>query len=581
MRCATGGIGVRSSILLGAIMAGVLSGCGESPDTDNATKPATPLPAGEAVGPLRLTYVCGNRFLVTNAYSVPVSLTYRVLGSEEDGVADLPAAPPKDPAFSERMIETRARGPLQLSFGGKVLATTANESIPCTPSTPAPAFLSTGAPTAGAWTAPFDWPVVALHISLLPDGRVLSFGRTGVPQLWNPATGGFIAIPSPALLFCAGHALLADGRLFVAGGHISDDHGLPNITYYSSTTNTWSSGTPMVHGRWYPTTTTMGTGEVVITAGRDESGAEVTVPEVWKDGALRQLTGAGYQIPYYPRAFLAPNGKLFVAGERQTSRYLNLSGAGKWTNSAKRKYGIRDYGSAVMYDDGKILYVGGGHTTNTAETIDLNQASPSWQWTGSMASPRRHLNATVLPTGDVLVTGGVSGTDFSDLGTGVHAAELWSPITGRWTTLASNIVTRGYHATSLLLPDGRVLHTGSGDAAGAPDQRNAEIFSPPYLFAGARPTISSAPTTVPYKQTVKVQTAQAASIAKVSLIRLGSVTHAFDMNQRYRTLSFTQSGTTLTVTGPDTRNRTPPGHYMLFVVDSSGVPSVATIVRVK
>ena len=270
-----------------------------------------------------------------------------------------------------------------------------------------------------------------------------------------------------------------------------------------------------------------------------------------------------------------------MAGERQTSRYLTISGTGRWSNSAVRKFGVRDYGAAVMYDDGKILYVGGGHTTNTAEIIDLNQAAPSWEWTGSMASARRHLNATVLPTGEVLVTGGVSGTAFNDLSTGVTAAELWSPATGQWTTLASSIVTRGYHATSLLLPDGRVLHTGGGDSDSDPRELTAEIFSPPYLFAGARPAIQSAPSTVGYNTTFAVQSPHAVSIAKISLIRLGSVTHAFNMNQRYRTLSFTSSGTTLTVSAPTTRNRTPPGHYMLFLVDGNGVPSVGKILRVK
>jgi hypothetical protein len=198
-----------------------------------------------------------------------------------------------------------------------------------------------------------------------------------------------------------------------------------------------------------------------------------------------------------------------------------------------------------------------------------------------MTFARRHLNATVLPTGDVLVTGGVSGTGFNDLNTGVTAAELWSPSTSQWVTLASSIVTRGYHATSILLPDGRVLHTGSGDGATDPRQLNAEIFSPPYLFAGTRPTIGSAPVTVRYGTTFAVQSSDAASIDKVSLIRLGSTTHSFDMNQRYRTLPFTKSGTTLTVTAPTVRNRTPPGHYMLFLVTSAGVPSVAKIVRIK
>jgi len=145
-----------------------------------------------------------------------------------------------------------------------------------------------------------------------------------------------------------------------------------------------------------------------------------------------------------------------------------------------------------MYLPGKILYVGGGRTTATAETIDLNVTPAVWRWTGSMAYPRRHLNATMLPTGEVLVTGGTSGTSFNETSMGVRVAEIWNPATGTWAQLASNAVNRGYHATSLLLPDGRVLHTGSGDALDEngnpyPDEKNGELFSPPYLFKGARP----------------------------------------------------------------------------------------------
>ncbi len=582
MRSARTCASLHGSVLLRGIAVAMLAGCGESPDSEQQARPAPPPITEVQEGPVRLSYVCGNRFLITNAYSVPVSLTYRIVGYEEDGAASLPAAPPADPAFSERLIETRTRGPVQLFLDGKLIASQENDGTTCGPTTPAPSFLSASTSSAGGWTAPFDWPIVAVHLSLLPNGKVLSFGKVGTPELWNPSTGAFSAVPSPVLLFCAGQALLSDGRLLVAGGHISDDHGLPDITFFSSSTSAWSSGTKMSKGRWYPTTTTLGTGDVVIVGGRDEAGLEVTIPEVWKkSGVVRRLTGAKYQIPYYPRAFLAPNGKLFVAGERQTSRYLDVSSTGSWSNSAVRKFGVRDYGAAVMYDDGKILYVGGGRTTNTAEIIDLNDANPSWQWTGSMAYARRHLNATVLPTGDVLVTGGVSGPGFNDLGTGVTAAELWNPGTGQWTTLASSIVTRGYHATSLLLPDGRVLHTGSGDGADYPRQLTAEIFSPPYLFAGTRPSIQSAPVTLTYGATFTVKSPDAASVGKISLIRLGAVTHAFDMNQRYRTLSFTRSGTAMTVTAPTERNRTPPGHYMLFLVDSSGVPSIAKIVRIK
>jgi hypothetical protein len=334
----------------------------------------------------------------------------------------------------------------------------------------------------------------------------------------------------------------------------------------------------MRRGRWYPTNTTLANGDVVILAGKDEAGVPVREPEVWSNGALRVLTTAGMSLPLYPRTFLAPNGKIFVVGEAQTTRYLNPSGTGSWSAGPTRRYGARDYGAAVMYDDGKILYVGGGRTTNTAETIDLNAALPAWRWTGSMAYRRRHLNATVLPTGEVLVTGGTSGTTFSDYYAPVHAAELWNPATGVWTTLRSNLVNRVYHATSILLPDGRILHAGSGDAG--PDQRSGELFSPPYLFKGPRPAITAAPTRVGYGIPFDVTTPDATNIAKVSLVRLGSTTHAFDMNQRFQWLSFTRKTGGLTISAPTSANHTPPGHYLLFILSGNGVPSVAKVVRV-
>jgi galactose oxidase len=574
----------RLSIGLAVAMVALLvSACREYPDQSAGPRPASPTATTEddSDQPIRFAYVCGNKFLITNAYSVAVTVTWRVSGTGEEGSAVLPAAPAQDPAFSEHLIETQNRGSVELSHDGRPVRTRQNDGTPCTPSTPAPALLTTGSASAGGWSSPFPWPNVALHLHLLPSGRVLSWGHYGVPQLWNPAAGAFTSVPSSVLLFCAGHSLLTDGRLFVAGGHITDNHGLPDITLFSASTGGWSASSAMQRGRWYPTTTTMANGEVVITAGRDQAGVNVPVPEVWTNGVLRRLTGASLNLAYYPRAFLAPNGKLFLAGEQRSTMYLDITGSGLWTTVGSRRYGVRDYGSAVMYDQGKILYAGGGYTTNTAETIDLTKAAPVWQWTGAMAFARRHLNATVLPTGQVLVTGGTSGAAFNDLTTAVHAAELWNPTTGAWTTLASNVVSRGYHATSLLLPDGRVLHAGSGDAAGTPDQRNAELFSPPYLFQGARPTIQSAPTLVRYNTTFRVATSKATSITKVSLIRLGSVTHAFDMNQRYQRLGFIADATGLTVTAPTTRKRTPPGHYMLFILNGAGVPSVAKIVQVK
>ena len=319
----------------------------------------------------------------------------------------------------------------------------------------------------------------------------------------------------------------------------------------------------------------------MILAGRDEHGEEVAEPEVWENGTVRLLSSASLQLPYYPRTFLAPNGQVFYAGEEVRTRYLDPTGTGAWSDAGRRLYQARrDYGAAVMYDEGKILYVGGGRTTNTAEIIDLTSPAPAWEWTGSMAFPRRHHNATVLPTGEVLVTGGTSGTAFDDQTQPVRAAEIWNPATGTWTTLASNAVTRTYHGTSILLPDGRVLHAGSGSRT-TPNELNAELFSPPYLFKGPRPTISSAPAEVVYGSTFQVGTPEAAGIGSVSLIRLGSTTHAFDMNQRFQRLQFTRGTGALTITAPADPNRTPPGHYMLFVVNEAGVPSLASLIAIR
>jgi hypothetical protein len=440
--------------------------------------------------------------------------------------------------------------------------------------------LTTTSLAGGQWTPPFDWPIVAIHMMLLPSGKVLSMGRTGTPELWDPASGEFTSIASPARLFCAGHALLADGRVLVAGGHIKDGFGLPNITLFSAETNTWTSDAPMARGRWYPTVTTLGNGDVVITAGTDQDSVVVPIPEVWSNGSIRQLTAASRNLPWYPRAFLAPDGSVYIAGPQVATRFLSVDGDGSWRNGPTHQLAKeRDYGAAVMYDEGKILYAGGGMTTNTAEIIDLTDASPQWSFTAPMAFARRHHNLTVLPTGEVLATGGVAGTTFDDVSTGVHAAEMWNPGTGQWTTLASNVITRGYHGTSLLLPDGRVLNSGSGEGAGAPNERNAEIYSPPYLFRGARPVITSGPSEVAYTSQFRILTPQAATITHVSLIRLGAVTHAFDENQRFQRLSFTADATGLTVTAPSLPNRAPPGHYMVFILNGDDVPSVAKIIR--
>ena len=452
----------------------------------------------------------------------------------------------------------------------------ADSAAPPPPPPPPPPLPS----QVGEWSALRAAPIVQLHLHLLMNGKVLTWGHYGDPQIWDPATRAFTAVPAPSLLFCAGHDFLPDGRLLVAGGHISDVHGLPNTNIFDPVTGTWQAVAPMAAGRWYPTNTTLPNGEVLTLAGTDEAGVSVPIPEIWNGTAWRRLTTASLHLPYYPRTFVAPGGRVFYAGEGQPSRYLDVTGTGQWTDGPLRRVSGRDYGSAVMYEPGKILYAGGGDPpTNSAEIIDLNQPNPAWQYTASMIHARRQMDATLLPTGDVLVTGGTSGSGFSNAAGGVHRAEIWSPATGGWTPVASNAVTRVYHGATLLLPDGRVLFTGSGDASGVKDEKNYELYSPPYLFKGPRPTIlGTLPARVTYGQSLKVETLEGPTIAKVNLIRFSSVTHAFDQSARLVPLTFVPGGRSASVTFPTNRAAAPPGPYMLFLVNADGVPSEGRIV---
>ena len=482
----------------------------------------------------------------------------------------------------------------------------------------------------GVWGPVLAFPNAAIHTSVQPDGRVLMWGRRDDPQegmdpqhctpfVWDPlrptvpddprtARTTFTGQPrrvdgSPANIFCAGHAFLPDGRLLVAGGHLKDSDGINAAVVYDAAAGdagTWSAVAQMAGRRWYPTASTAPDGSIVVLDGSyiDDAGQtlHVSVPEVWTDGAWREFDEFPDKVlDLYPRVHIVSDGRAFVSGPLEQTWFLELV-SGHWHNSrAPRKLRQRDYAPAVLYDTDKILYIGGGGgdgpPTNQTERIDLTQQPLAWKPAGAMHFARRQHNATVLPDGTVLVTGGTRGGGFNDLDAGqpVHTAELWDPDTGAWTALAAESVDRCYHATAVLLPDATVLSAGGGEfklPGGVENDpsdthHNAQIFRPPYLFRdGNRPQISHAPTTVEYGSTFTVQTADASDITKVTLLRLAAVTHSFDQSQHISFLEFQAAATTLTVTAPATPNVCPPGFHMLFILNSAGIPSVASIVRI-
>ncbi len=522
-------------------------------------------------------------------------------------------------------------------------------------------------------------PVVPIHTSVLHDGQVIFWGRDklvaapgesipccfssiigpgGQPgwkvgdnvgfttaYVWNPKTNALINVNYTGTeLFCSGHSLLPDGRLFVTGGHgayCRDAIGERDTNVFDPITRTWAEGInsspDMSKGRWYPTNLTMADGRTLILSGyRDNTSNPNSCPNTFtvnettelynpQTNSLHLLSPNNPVFPVYPHAFLAPDGRAFIAGP-ENSYLWNTSGGidgngglGSYVNLGPLsilegnvfKLTPHTDGSAVLYDsNGKVLILGGRDNANAplrvAQVIDLTVNNPAtgqprWRQVASMNHARNFPNSTVLPNGKVLVAGGTSCSgvwSFSCDPPGARTPEMWDPQTETWTLMASHQIKRGYHATAILLPDARVF-LGGGGLPGAQDQGaspvenriygefNAEIYSPPYLFnpdgtLAQRPVITSAPQSVGYNEKFSISTPSPSSISRAVLVRLPSVTHGVNMDQRMVVLDFNVGGaTTLDLGAPATAIQCPPGFYMLFIFNSSGVPSEAKIIRVS
>jgi hypothetical protein len=470
---------------------------------------------------------------------------------------------------------------------------------------------------------------VAIDLSLLPSGKVLAWGndyqhflamdrashRTSKIWTWDPGTNQYRAMEyHEANLFCGGHVFLPDGRLLVGGGHgpaaipvdgLQKAFGHKHAAIYDDSTGRWAPAADMNGARYYPTLIELADGRVMAVAGHDQFGRAFVIPEVYDPatGRWTLLPGAihrGYG-DWYPYLSQLSDGRVYAALPGARTYFIDPNGQGGFSPGPNMTYPRRFYGTAVMYEQDKILVIGGNSAagtggngvnrqiTNTAEVIDFTEPNPQWRRTGSMQKSRWVSNCVLLPDGTVLVIGGTSeqsNPNGNALRGAVKSAELWDPATGRFTTLASMKSPRLYHSTAILLPDGRVLVAGGGQPEMTGEPKNAvhqdmQIFSPPYLFKGPRPTITSAPETLSIGQAFTIATSDAASITRVHLVKLGSVTHGVNMTQKIVKLPLSRDvDGTLRAQLPENANHTPPGHYLLFALSDLGVPSVGRVVQI-
>jgi len=445
----------------------------------------------------------------------------------------------------------------------------------------------------GSWSMPVTTPAVAVNLILMKNNTVLFYQDGNTPTVWDYLNNLFTGVPAPADLFCSGQTELADGRILIVGGYgqSSNNMGIANAEIFDPSNNSWTVIPKMAYSRWYPSAITLSDGTVNVMGGwKTTEHTNAGIPEVYDPVAntWTQLTNANNPFETYPFIYQLSSGNIVHVNGSEYATVTDMLNLGS-QNWSTVDFNIEDGGSSVMYVQDKIMKAGSaadsqmtGPSANTTYVIDMTQSSPAWQQTASMAYPRSFLNLTELPDGTVLATGGETDKNGGNIANAVYPAELWSPITQKWTTLASMHTPREYHGTAVLLPDGRVMESGMGaDFGNVPDELSAEFFSPPYLFKGPRPTITQAPSQITYGQSFFVATPDAASITSAVLMRLGAATHFFNMDARYVQLTFAQTTGGLNITAPGNGYLAPPGYYMLFILNSNSVPSIAPFIQLQ
>jgi hypothetical protein len=408
--------------------------------------------------------------------------------------------------------------------------------------------------------------------------------------------------------FCGGMSIGGNGNPFITGGTIYDDvqdKGLRQVSTYRVATGTFGLLHPMKHGRWYDTVTLLGDGRFMVDSGWNQTAMNSTV-EIYTPGSGWSVEyPMGWTPMFYPRQHLLPDGTVVDAGPENETRRFDPAAVSTsdpaWSHLATTSYAgwTREYGTTVLlpltpengWNPEVMTIAGDTHApTATTERIDLGVPGPDWVDSAPLAHARTQLNAVLLPVGGVLVVGGVNDPDASpgeeDPNLAVLDAELYDPAADAWSAAGSVEYPHMYHSVAVLLPDATVWVAGGQYGMGSFED-HVEVYQPPYLFddtdqLAIRPIIRAAPRAVAYGTAFSVVT-DTADVARLVLVRPSAVTHAFDTDQRVVGLDFVPGSTagSWTVTAPVDGNLAPPGYYMLFAVDSLGVPSVAVFLTVS
>lgn len=500
--------------------------------------------------------------------------------------------------------------------------------------------------TFGSWTwgNPAPRHLLATHVTLLRSNKILVVGGSSFNQFYSwgvedtrfydIATGvwsGPLASPAPYGplydAFCSGHAHDNTGGVIFQGGLRGygdlNFHGIGNSARFDPVNGVFaqiSGGVP----HWYPTLVA-GVNDMFNFPGTDKDGGN-EIQKLSYGETLWSSTGVRILTTTYPRVTLLPNGKLFVASpdENRKNHFLDpdtnevtLAGTDFVPESEPGGIHVGSRGTGVLlplvpnlgsYPEMRFALINGV----SAWVKDLGQLTPTWQEMGERPQElrpkeRNFGNSTLLPTGQIFVSGGVSGSgpmEWKD-DLAIRKPEVYDPETNTWISTTEAKVARNYHGVALLLPDGRVWTGGTSQDAKPSDckepncegvddentEERVEIFTPWYVGRADRPVVSACPETMVAdgrSYEISIGGAQGLNVGRVVLMRPGSVTHAFDGDQRLIQLDIvTKTSSSVTVKSPYTSAAAPPGDYMVFALRSISntgfkrwVPSVAGWTRI-
>ncbi|GAA3974723.1 MULTISPECIES: galactose oxidase-like domain-containing protein [Streptomyces] len=499
---------------------------------------------------------------------------------------------------------------------------------------PEPVCTGTAAECAnGRWDVlPTKNPVRSMHSVVLNNGKVLLIAGSGNSEeqfkagtftsaVYNPATGTYKVIPTPKDMFCAGHVQLQDGRVLVMSGNKGYPSADGTIGYqgykdsyiFDPVAETYSKTNDMNDGHWYPSATALGNGDVISFGGLKEDSTGSVTAELWSDAEQQWLPTWKVNQTWsywglYPSMILMQDGRLFYSGSHTFGNNIPGTGSAIYdynANTITQTPGLqnkdeRDQSASVLLppaQDQKVLTLGGGNIDSNpdanrlTDVIDLKTANPAYvagppipQGTVDLGNGpvpqtgnqgKMYVSAVLLPDGKVLETGGA----LHNRADPVFESSIYDPASNTFDPVAADPQARGYHSSSFLLPDGRVMSTGDNPGNGTWNH-NVSIYTPPYLLKGTRPSITSViDTEWNYGDTQRITVDR--PIAKAELIRPAAVTHSSDPNQRFVDLPLSVDGNNIDLNVTSNPNIAPPGWYMLFAVDANGVPSVAKWVHLQ